>query len=58
MNTIPDEVRKHRLTVADFQAMEKAGLFMENNRVELINGEIFDMGPYWHTAYAHRKSTN
>ena len=45
MNTIPDEVRKHRLTVADFQAMEKAGLFMENNRVELINGEIFDMAP-------------
>ena len=45
MNTIPDEVRKHRLTVADFQAMEKAGLFLENNRVELINGEIFDMAP-------------
>jgi hypothetical protein len=38
-------VRKHRLTVADFHKMGEAGIFSEDARVELIEGELFDMPP-------------
>ena len=36
---------KHRLTVADFHKMGDAGIFHEDARVELIEGELFDMPP-------------
>ena len=45
MSTAPDEVRKHLLTVEVYHKMGKAGLFAGNQRVELIDGEIFDMAP-------------
>lgn len=45
MSTAPDEVRKHQLTVEAYHTMGEAGLFAENPRVELIDGEIFDMAP-------------
>jgi Uma2 family endonuclease len=38
-------VRKHRLTVADFHKMGEAGIFAQDARVELIEGELFDMPP-------------
>jgi Uma2 family endonuclease len=38
-------VRKHRLNVADFHKMGEAGIFTEDARVELIEGELFDMPP-------------
>lgn len=40
-----DVVRRHRLTVNDYQRMGEAGIFPENTRVELIEGEIIDMAP-------------
>lgn len=44
-STAQDLVRKHRLTVADYRRMAEAGIFDEDSRVELIDGEIIDMSP-------------
>jgi len=38
-------IRKHCLTVADFHKMGEVGIFTEDARVELIEGELFDMPP-------------
>jgi len=35
--------QRHRLTVRDYQRMGEAGIFHEDDRVELIEGEIVDM---------------
>lgn len=37
--------RRHRITVEHFYRMGEAGLFAEDERVELINGEIIDVPP-------------
>ncbi len=37
--------RPHLFTVADYYRMAEAGLFNENLRVELIQGQIIDMAP-------------
>jgi Uma2 family endonuclease len=39
------EPRRHRFTVTDFYRMAEAGIFHEDSRVELIDGEIIDMSP-------------
>ena len=41
----PDAVRRHRFTVDDFARMGEAGIFTEDDRVELLDGEIWDMTP-------------
>jgi Uma2 family endonuclease len=38
-------ILKHRLKVADYHKMGEAGIFDEDARVELIDGELFDMPP-------------
>jgi Uma2 family endonuclease len=35
----------HLLTVNDYHRMAEAGIFTEDQPIELINGEIFDMSP-------------
>lgn len=35
----------HKWSVAGFHQMAQAGVFSENDRMELIDGEIFDMAP-------------
>ncbi len=45
MNAAADLVRKHLLTVADFDRMGETGVLDSDVRVELIEGEIFDMPP-------------
>jgi len=46
MTAIAREVyQRHRLTVRDYQRMGEAGIFHEDERVELIEGEIVDMAP-------------
>jgi Uma2 family endonuclease len=37
--------RRHRITVQHYYRMAEAGLFAEDQRVELIDGEIIDMPP-------------
>ena len=39
------EPKRHRFTVADFYRMAEVGIFHEDSRVELIDGEIIDMVP-------------
>ena len=36
---------KHRFSVLDFLRMAAAGILNEDDRVELIEGELFDMAP-------------
>ena len=38
-------VQRYRFTVADFARMGEAGIFTEDDRVELIAGEILEMAP-------------
>ncbi|MBI3979349.1 MAG: Uma2 family endonuclease [Chloroflexi bacterium] len=38
-------ITKHRFTVVEYRRMGEAGIFGEDDRVELIEGEIVDMTP-------------
>jgi Uma2 family endonuclease len=38
-------VKKHRFTVEEFHKMGEAGIFGEDERVELIDGEVVEMSP-------------
>jgi len=42
---LPAEIKRHRFTVEEYHAMGEAGLLSEDDRVELIDGEIVDMAP-------------
>jgi Uma2 family endonuclease len=55
-----DLVRRHRLTVEEYLRMTEVGLLEPQARVELIEGEIFDMAPIGTqhaglTAWLHRR---
>jgi Uma2 family endonuclease len=39
------EVRRHRFTAEEYRAMGNAGVLGEDDRVELVGGEIVDMAP-------------
>lgn len=56
----PDLVHPHRLTVEEYFRMAEVGLLAPEARVELIEGEIFDMAPIGNqhggfTAWLHRR---
>src|SRR5487761_696684 len=56
----PDLVHRHRLTVEEYFRMAEVGLLAPEARVELIEGEIFDMAPIGNqhggfTAWLHRR---
>lgn len=44
MSELMEQVR-HRVTVSDYYKMAEAGIFGEDDRVELLDGEIVDMAP-------------
>ncbi len=50
------EIRRWQFTVADFARMGEAGIFAEDDRVELIDGEVRAMSPIGprHTAIVKR----
>ena len=56
-------VKRYRFTVDQYHRMGKAGVFHPECRVELVNGEIFEMSPIdpWHSGIVdwlnHRFST-
>jgi hypothetical protein len=39
------EVKRHRFTAREYRAMGEAGVLGEDDRVELVDGEIVDMAP-------------
>ena len=39
------EIVRHKLTVNDYHKIAEAGILTENDRVELIEGELIDMAP-------------
>ena len=39
------EVRRHRFTVEEYARMGVAGIFFEDDRVELIDGDVYEMTP-------------
>ena len=49
------EVAKHRFTVEEFRKMGEAGIFGEDDRVELVEGEILEMTPI---GWRHVESVN
>jgi Uma2 family endonuclease len=38
-------IRRHRFTVLEYQRLGEAGVFHEDDRIELIEGELIDMAP-------------
>lgn len=42
---LPTEVKRHRFTVEEYHEMGRAGVLSEDDRVELIDGEIVEMTP-------------
>ena len=47
---------RHRFTVAEYYAMARHGIISENDRVELLDGDIIHMPPIgdWHQAKVNR----
>lgn len=37
--------RRHRITLMEYHQMGEAGIFGEDDRIELLEGELFDMAP-------------
>jgi Uma2 family endonuclease len=54
-----EKLSRHRLSVEDFHAMGRAGILTEDDRVELIDGELIDMAPIgsFHWSMVTRLST-
>ncbi len=38
-------VKRHRVTLDEYERMGEAGVFAEDARIELIRGEVVDMAP-------------
>jgi Uma2 family endonuclease len=48
-------VKRHRFTVNEYRLMGEAGIFGEDDRVELIDGEVVEMSPIgWRHAWCVR----
>ncbi len=45
VDMLPAEMKRHRFDAAEYHRMGELGLFTEDDRVELIRGEIVDMNP-------------
>jgi Uma2 family endonuclease len=52
---LPAEVAKRRFTVEEFRKMGEAGIFSEDDRVELVEGEIVEMAPI---GWRHMEAVN
>ena len=58
MQTENRVVGRRRFTVEDYHKMGEAGIFGENDRVELIDGEVIEMNPIgWRHARSVRRLT-
>ena len=48
------EMTKRRFCVKDLYLMDEAGVFCEDDRVELVDGEIIDMAPIGELSWFQR----
>lgn len=55
MSALPGFAQRHRLTVEEYYRMAEAGILREDDRIELIEGEIIDMPPI---GAGHSSATN
>ena len=53
--TAPPVPTRHRFTVDDLERMVRSGILLEDARVELIEGELYDMNPI---DWAHQACVN
>ncbi len=44
-NTVTNGVKPHLITVDEYDRMIEAGIYTENDRIELLNGEIIEIMP-------------
>jgi Uma2 family endonuclease len=53
------EVRRKKFTVDEYEQMGRAGIFREDDRVELVDGEIVEMTPIgsWHAGCVTRTAS-
>ena len=50
---------KHRFTVGEYHRMGEAGIFAEDDRVELVDGEVVEIAPIsWRHAHCVRQLIN
>jgi len=52
---VEELAKTHRFTVEEFRKMGEAGIFSEDDRVELVEGEIVEMAPI---GWRHMESVN
>jgi Uma2 family endonuclease len=45
LQLLDDTARRHRWTVAEYLKLVESGVFAEDDRIELIDGELIDMAP-------------
>ena len=44
-NTVTNGVKPHLITASEYDRMIEAGIYTENDRIELLNGEIIEIIP-------------
>ncbi len=58
MNSFITPVRKHLTDIDEWRKLGEANIFPPESRIELINGEIFEMAPIGFSHAGHLKSIN
>jgi Uma2 family endonuclease len=58
MNSIITPVRKHLTDINEWRKLGEANIFAPDSRIELIEGEIFEMAPIGFNHAGHLKSIN
>jgi Uma2 family endonuclease len=52
------QLNRHKISVSDYHRMAASGIFMEDDRIELLNGEMIEMSPIGPSHTAHVKAIN
>lgn len=52
------QLNRHKISVSDYHRMAASGIIMEDDRIELLNGEMIEMSPIGPSHTAHVKGIN
>jgi Uma2 family endonuclease len=52
------QLNRHKISVSDYYRMAASGIIMEDDRIELLNGEMIEMSPIGPSHTAHVKAIN